>query len=68
MANHATFAALLTEKLKVGRQEGKKGSQKPVELEEESRQAFEQLKGELAKELMLFQPDPDQPFAMHVDS
>ena len=38
--NFATFAAPLTEKLKVGREDGKNGSKKPVEWEEEDKEAF----------------------------
>ena len=64
----ATFAAPLTENLKVGLEEGKKGSKKPVEWDEESKNAFVALKAALAEELMLFKPDMDQPFIVHTDA
>jgi putative transposase len=66
--HYADYAAPLMEKLKVGRVEGKKGSRVRVEWTPSDVQAFECLKRQLAKELELFQLDPDRPFVMRCDA
>ena len=66
--HYAEFAGPLSEKLKVGREDGKKGSKKPITWDPASIQAFEALKGKLAQELELFQLDPDRPFVMRCDA
>ena len=66
--HYAEFAGPLSEKLKVGREDGKKGSKKPIAWDPASIQAFETLKGKLAQELELFQLDPDRPFVMRCDA
>ena len=66
--HYAEFAGPLSEKLKVGRDDGKKGSKKPVTWTPADIQAFEALKHKLAQELELFQLDPDRPFVMRCDA
>ena len=64
----AEIAAPLMEKLKVGREDGKKGSTKKVAHGPESRQAFIDLKAALLQGLQLFVLDPDRPFVLRVDA
>ncbi|EPS71058.1 hypothetical protein M569_03701 [Genlisea aurea] len=66
--DYAYMSAPLSEKLKVGREEGKKGSRKPVDWDPESEKAFHALKMKMAEELLLFQPDPGAPFVLHTDA
>ncbi len=66
--NYSTFAAPLMSKLQVGRVEGKKGSVKPVEWDEDSRLAFENLKKALANGLEIFRIEPDEPFILRTDA
>ena len=49
--NYSELAAPLMSKLQVGRTEGKKGSTKPVDWDDESKQAFESLKAALKEGL-----------------
>ena len=65
---YAELAAPLDEKLKVGRQLGKKGSKAPVTWDEESKRAFEDLKKTLLGALELQVVNPDRPFILRVDS
>src|SRR5512134_3733770 len=53
--NYAALAAPLTSKLQVNREDGKKGSQKPLKWEPHEIQAFEDLKTALAQELEVYQ-------------
>ena len=55
-------------KLKVPREDGKKGSKKPVTFGEEELQAFDNLKKALAQNLGLYQPRLDQPFVLRTDA
>jgi hypothetical protein len=55
-------------KLKLSRDEGKKGSQKVIEWDEKSLQAFEELKRKLADNLGLYQPHLDKPFIIRADA
>ena len=55
-------------KLQVSRQDGKKGSKKPVEWDEEGKEAFEALKDALKEGLQVFQMEPDRPFSMRTDA
>ena len=64
----AEFAAPLMAKLKVPREDGKKGSKKPVTFGEEELQAFDNLKKALAQNLGLYQPRLDQPFVLRTDA
>ena len=62
--NYAQVVAPLMAKLKVGRVEGRAGSQKPVHWEPSDLEAFEELKHKLADNLGLWQPHLDQPFCV----
>ena len=55
-------------KLQLNRTDGKKGSQKAIELNPDDAIAFEKLKATLAESLELFRVDPDQPFVLHTDA
>ena len=66
--NYSTFAAPLMSKLQVGRVDGKKGSVKPVEWDDDSRLAFENLKKALANGLEVFRIEPDEPFILRTDA
>ncbi len=55
-------------KLQVGRVEGRKGSVKPVEWDNDSRLAFENLKKALANGLEVFRIEPDEPFILRTDA
>ncbi len=66
--NYSTYAAPLMSKLQVGRVEGKKGSIKPVEWDDDSRLAFENLKKALANGLEFFRIELDEPFILRTDA
>ena len=66
--NYSAFAAPLMSKLQVGRLDGKKGSIKPVVWDDESKQAFEDLKATLASGLEVFRIEPDEPFILRTDA
>ena len=68
MKHYAEFAGPLSELLKAGREDDKKGSKKPVDWTPEDIKAFEELKSKLAQQLELFQLDPDRPFVMRCDA
>lgn len=55
-------------KLQVGRIDGKKGSTKPVNWDDATKQAFEELKRALATGLEVFRLEPDQPFVLRTDA
>ena len=65
---YAEMAGILTSKLQLSREDGKKGSQKPLKWTVEEVRAFETLKKTLAGELELFQIQPDKPFILRADS
>jgi hypothetical protein len=65
--NYAEFAAPLMSKLQLNREDGKKGSQKPIRWTTEDVESFVALKKALAEELELFHLEPDQPFVMKTD-
>ena len=54
--------------LKVNRQDGKKGSQKPVKWGPKEEAAFQALKKALGEELELFQMDVSLPYIMRTDA
>ena len=56
------------EKLQLPRDEGRKGSQKPLTWSDQDIVSFEKLKLAMAESLELFQLEPDQPFVMHTDA
>ena len=66
--NFADFAVPLSEKLKVGREGGKKGSKLAVDWTPADVQAFESLKHKLACDLELFQVNADRPFVLRCDA
>jgi hypothetical protein len=68
LPDYAELAAPLQEKLKVSREEGKKGSKKRVEWNEEEIACFEALKQKLCGKLILQCVNPDRPFILRVDS
>ena len=65
---YAGLAAPLMAKLKVKREDGKKGSRKPVELGEVELMAFKNLKQVLTQNFGLYQPRLDQPFLLRTDA
>ena len=65
---YAQVAAPLMGKLKLNREEGKKGSQKVIEWDNVAVQAFEELKRKLASNLGLYQPHLDKPFIIRADA
>ena len=66
--NYAHLAAPLMSKLQLNREDGKKGSTKPIHWENSDVAAFEALKKVLTEQLELFQLEPDQPFVMKTDA
>ena len=66
--NYANLAAPLMSKLQLNREDGKKGSQKPIRWTTSDIESFVKLKRALTEELELFQLEPDQPFVMKTDA
>ena len=64
----ARLAAPLTEKLKVGREEGKKGSKVVVTWTPEQLQAFKDLKEALLHTVPLQSAQPDKPYVIRCDA
>ena len=65
---YAEVAARLQDKLKIPREEGKKGSKKKVEFDKEDLQVFEEMKRRLCSGLVLQRVNPDKPFVLRVDA
>ena len=65
---YAEYASLLSDKLKLSREDGKKGSQKKLEYTPEEVQSFSALKELLVSGLEVQIPDPDKPFILRVDA
>ena len=65
---YAELAAPLMEKMKVNKQEGKKGSRVQVQFGPEQKRAFQSLKEALLKGLELQTVQPDKPFILRVDA
>ncbi len=55
-------------KLKLSREDGKKGSKKPIEWDDQAIRAFEELKRKMADSLGLWQPHLDKPFIVRTDA
>ncbi len=55
-------------KLQVNRLDGKKGFLMHVAWDDESKTAFEVLKGALKEGLQVFQLEPDKPFVLRLDA
>ena len=56
------------EQLRVGREEGKKGSQKRIEWGAEQQSSFERIKAISCGELTLQRVNPDKPFVLRTDT
>ena len=65
---YAKYTGPLKGKLHFNREDGKKGSTKPIVWSPEDIKAFEGLKQVLAQQLELFRVNPDQPFVMKCDA
>jgi hypothetical protein len=66
--HYASFAAPLSAKLKLNRQDGKKGSKLRLKWEPEEIEAFLALKKALTDQLELWQVNLDKPFRLHCDA
>ena len=66
--NYAKLAALLTAKLRVSKEDGRKGSQLALLWTEEEIEAFENIKVALAKALSLHHIQVDKPFILRTDA
>ena len=66
--HYADFAGPLMAKLQLNREDGKKGSQKPITWSQADVDAFENLKKALSEQLELFRVDPDKPFILRADA
>ena len=65
---YAEVAGPLMSMLQLNRQDGKKGSKKGLKWTETTKQAFEDLKARLARDLDVFHFKPDQPFVLRTDA
>ena len=65
---YAEVAAPLMAKLKLSREDGKKGSKKAVIWEQLDIESFNELKRRLAQEIALYQPDFEKPFILRCDA
>ena len=54
--------------LQVSKEDGKKGSRKPLHWTQEGMDAFHAIKGALAQTLELYQVQPDKPFVLRTDA
>ena len=68
MRHYAHVAAPLMGKLRLSREEGKKGSKLKLYWTPEERKAFEELKARLCDQLELWQMDLDRPFRLQCDA
>ena len=66
--NYAGYAAPLSEKLKLNKNEGMRGSQKAVSFSAEEEESFNTLKRLLVSGLEVLIPNPDRPFIIRVDA
>ena len=64
----ARIAAPLMSKLQLNREDGRKGSTKPLTWKQAEEQAFLQLKSSLCEGFELFRVDPDRPFTLRADA
>ena len=65
---YADIVACLQEKLKVPRDEGKKGSKKKIPWGDKDQEAFQEIKKRLCSNLVLQRVNPDKPFVLRVDA
>ena len=68
MRRYAELAAPLSAKLCVNKEDGKKGSRKPVSLKGADLKAFEEMKRAMTGKLELFQLDKDKSFILRADA
>ena len=66
--HYAEIAGPLMSKLKLNREDGKKGSKKVLAWKQAEIEAFEALKVALTAKLELFRADPDRPFILRTDA
>jgi hypothetical protein len=66
--DYAKVVSRLQDKLKVPREEGKKGSKKKIFWEQEDTVAFEEIKARLCSQLVLQRVNPDKPFILRADA
>ena len=66
--HYAELAGPLMSKLKLNREDGKKGSKKVLACKQAEIEAFEALKVALTAKLELFRADPDRPFILRTDA
>ena len=65
---YAHHVGILQELLKVGRKDGKAGSQRPVTFGPREKEAFQAIKDKLQGQLELYTLSPDRPFVLRVDA
>ena len=65
---YSAIVARLQDKLKLPREEGKKGSKKKISWDDEDQKAFDLIKARLCGTLKLQRVKPDQPFVLRVDA
>ncbi len=65
---YADIVQGLQNKLKLPREEGKKGSKKRIEWNPEDQKAFDEIKKRLCSQLALQRVNPDKPFVLRVDA
>ena len=65
---YADVVACLQDKLKVPKEEGKKGSKKQITWTPTDQEAFEEIKRRMCSQLVLQRVDPDKPFVLRVDA
>jgi hypothetical protein len=66
--DYSNVVACLQEKLKVPREEGKKGSKKQITWCLEDQKAFDEIKARLCSQLVLQRVNPDKPFILRADA
>ena len=65
---YAQIVARLQDKLKVSKEEGKKGSKVKITWEKEDQEAFDEIKRRLVSKLLLQTVNPDKPFVLRLDA
>jgi hypothetical protein len=65
---YAEVVAQLQDKLKLPREESKKGSKKKISWDSQDQAAFDEIKRRLCSTLVLQRVDPDKPFVLRVDA
>ena len=65
---HSKVVARLQDKLKVPRDQGKKGSKVRITWDEEDQKAFDEIKARVCSQLVLQRVNPDKPFVLRTDA